>query len=64
MPPAVSGDLVDAWLRYSATAESTLKARLAHIIVLSEDAIMSVNEAQQIILFNPAAERMFGYQAS
>src|SRR6266511_3251884 len=61
--PTIPGDLVDVWLRHSTEAEATLKARLAHIIVLSEDTIISINESQQITLFNPAAERMFGYQA-
>ena len=61
--PTTSSDLVDAWLHHSTQAESALKARLAHIIVLSEDAIISVNETLEITLFNPAAERMFGYQA-
>ncbi|HEY3341682.1 MAG TPA: ATP-binding protein [Anaerolineae bacterium] len=61
--PVTPHDLVDAWLRYSTDPENTLKKRLAHIIVLSEDAIISINESQHITMFNPAAERMFGYQA-
>ena len=59
-----ASDIVDVWLHYSNDPEKSLKKRLAHIIVLSEDAIISINEKQHITLFNPAAERMFGYQAS
>ena len=62
--PVTPLDFVDAWLHYSTDPESTLKKRLAHIIVLSEDAIISMNEMQHITMFNPAAERMFGYQSS
>jgi PAS domain S-box-containing protein len=62
--PVTPHDLVDAWLRYSTDPENTLKKRLAHIIVLSEDAIISLNESQHITMFNPAAERMFGYPAT
>lgn len=62
--PVTPLDFVDAWLHYSTDPDNTLKKRLAHIIVLSEDAIISMNEVQRITMFNPAAERMFGYQAS
>ena len=36
---------------------------LARILDLVEDAIISVNREQQIVLFNQAAERVFGYAA-
>lgn len=36
---------------------------LARLIDLAEDAIVSVDEAQRIVLFNRGAERTFGYQA-
>lgn len=38
--------------------------RLEGILASAMDAIITVNEAQQIVVFNPAAERMFGLKAS
>lgn len=40
------------------------QARLEAIVVSAMDAIISTNEQQQIVLFNPAAEQLFGYQAA
>jgi len=44
----------DAGLRAS-------EARLAGVIESAMDAIVTANEAQEILIFNPAAEKMFGY---
>jgi hypothetical protein len=36
--------------------------RLTNIIETAQDAILTVNEDQKLTLFNPSAERIFGYQ--
>jgi PAS domain S-box-containing protein len=39
-------------------------ARLAGIVDIAEDAIVSINSAQQITMFNHGAEKIFGYTAA
>ena len=54
---------VEARTRELAAANRALhqsEARLAGIIASAPDAIITVNEAQRIVVFNAAAERMFG----
>ncbi|HPU16669.1 MAG TPA: PAS domain S-box protein, partial [Polymorphobacter sp.] len=49
--------------RAEAAALKDANLRAARILMVAEDAIVSVDAHQKIILFNLAAERMFGYRA-
>ncbi|AKU93189.1 GGDEF domain protein [Vulgatibacter incomptus] len=40
------------------------EARFAGIVTMAEEAIVSVDDESRITLFNPAAERLFGYEAA
>ena len=50
-------------LALQGTALKEGEARFASIINAATDGIITVNGEQRIVLFNPAAERMFGYRA-
>ena len=52
-----------AQLAEQATALRNSEARLAGIINSAMDGIITVNHEHHIVLFNPAAEKMFGYKS-
>jgi PAS domain S-box-containing protein len=55
-------DITDRFLAEQALQES--QAKLAGIVNIAEDAIISVDENQCIQLFNQGAEKIFGYRAT
>jgi len=44
-------------------AANAASLRAARILMVAEDAILSIDSEQKVIFVNPAAERMFGYSA-
>jgi two-component system cell cycle response regulator len=66
---ATDGPVLQRAIRY-AIARKQMEEKLRHseqrlqaIVTLAQDAILSVDADHRIVLFNPAAERMFGYAA-
>ena len=50
-------------LRREQAAAREASLRAARILMVAEDAIVSIDASHKIVFFNPAAERMFGYSA-
>lgn len=50
-------------LRRDQAAAREASLRAARILMVAEDAIVSIDAEHRIVFFNPAAERMFGYSA-
>jgi two-component system, cell cycle sensor histidine kinase and response regulator CckA len=67
LAPAIERELRDAAVRRErATAESRqrmMEARYRQILSIAPDAIIAMDEALHIAMFNQAAERLFGYSA-
>jgi PAS domain S-box-containing protein len=51
-------------LRAAESKRRESESRFLGIVISAMDAIVSVDESQRIVLFNPAAERMFGRQSA
>ncbi|MBF2084224.1 PAS domain-containing protein [Thermoleptolyngbya sp. C42_A2020_037] len=65
VPIQMIGVLMDITARKQAEESLRLsEARLAGILDIAADAIISVDQSQRIILFNQSAERIFGYDSA
>ena len=56
---------IDDTVRIKAEKEARkMERRYTKVLEISEDAIVSMDESQRIIIFNKGAERVFGYRAN
>jgi two-component system, cell cycle sensor histidine kinase and response regulator CckA len=67
LAPAIRRELNEATgrreRRRAELARQIAEARFAGVLATAAEAIIAVDEQQRIVLFNPSAERMFGYRA-
>ena len=61
-PMGMIRDITERKLAEAALRDAAL--RVAGIVEAAMDAVITIDDTQHIVMFNPAAERMFGYRAA